>query len=252
MGVFREIRASLHHLSRVVLMLVILSPITGGQAAPAGTHDPQDRAPVLERPLALNIPYELWHILQPDSTASAILRIDMTGKVVDWICLEVPHPGLLKALGRAFADAGFLPGLADGDPVVTDILVEIPVGEASRYGILTITAKEYLEGRIAAINPELYQMSLSLPGELDRPLRVVSTGEPIAVADEGGRILTGEVLFDFYIDQEGLPRLIRTAEGPHPALREAAILMVQAFRFEPPRRKGRETVVKARMPVVFG
>jgi TonB family protein len=235
-----------------VWLIAGLYPLTGGLAAPVGEVVIEDRSPMLVRPLSINIPYDLWHILQPDATATVILRIDIDGKVLEWVSLDLPHPKLIAPIDRALARAEFLPGLVGDEPAVSDILAHIPVGKIGCYGILTITPKEYLEARIAAINPHEYRMNLSLPGEIDRPLRMVSKGNPIGVVDEGGNVLEGEVIVEFHIDQDGRPRIIRPDEGPHPSLREAAILMVREIRFEPPLRKGRPTVVKVRMPVVFG
>jgi TonB family protein len=214
--------------------------------------DPEFRGPVLERPLFLNIPRDILHLIQAADVATVVMRIDTDGAVVDWIGLDVPHRGLVGALDRALRSAEFLPALVDGEAVPVDAVARVPVGEAARFTVLSVSISEHIESRIAALDPTMNQLSLSLPGQLDRPLQFLSRGEPFSVVDEeSGETLSGTVLVEFYIDQDGRPRLIRTADGAPLALRNAAAAMVEEFRFVPPRRNGRPTVVKARIPVVF-
>lgn len=231
---------------------IFLFSITGGQAAvPAGEVFPEQRGPELVRPLSINMPVDIWHLVQPDAVATVLLRIDTDGRVIDWVSLDIPHWRLVGALDRSLMQAEFLPAIQEGQPVIVDTAARIPVGEVGAYTPLSLTIAEHIEMRISALDRSLYQLRLSLPGEIDEPLQLLSKGESWLVLDENGKTLAGEVMVEFYIDQEGRPRMVRVLGNGHPALQEAAILMVQEFRFRPPSRKGRPTVVKARIPVVF-
>lgn len=210
------------------------------------------RSPLLVLPIFLNVPREILHLIQSGDQATVILRIDTEGTVVDWIGLDVPHRGLLGALDKALRGAEFLPAVVDGEAVPVDAMARVPVGEAARFTVLSVTLSEHIESRIAALDPGFHQLSLSMPGQLDSPLQLVSRGESLPVMDEEtGETLSGTVLVEFYIDPDGHPRLIRTADGSSAPLRNAAALIVGEFRFDPPKRDGRPTVVKARIPVVF-
>jgi len=81
---------------------------------------------------------------------------------------------------------------------------------------------------------------------------VIEQGPGVVLVDGDGNVVRGTVTVEFYVDQDGYPRLIRPVGDPDPSLGEAAVLNVEEFRFTPPRRNGRRTVVRARMPVILG
>ncbi len=232
-------------------LLVLLAPTVPCLTAAAAGTDNEVTYPALLQPLALLVPHECRHLIPREATALAVLRIDTEGRVADWIGLDVPHPALFPALDRALAQARFRPALWAGEPVADDLPARIPVGEAVAFGVLNVTLSEHIESRMVEVAPDLHRVTLSPASQLDQPLRLRSEGTPLRVIDDDGTALAGAVTVDFYVDPDGRPRLIRTAEGPHPALREAAVLTVAGFRFEPPRRNGRPTVVKARITLEF-
>ncbi len=87
---------------------------------------------------------------------------------------------------------------------------------------------------------------------MDEPLEVIAEGTRYVAVDESGNALEGTVTVEFYVDPEGVPRMIRVAGDPDPVVGEAAVLTVSELRFAPPRRNHNPTVVRARMPVVLG
>ena len=236
-----------------LMAAVAFISITGGQAAAQGSpiaSANQDPVPV--RPLLLFIPHDIRHLVHQDDTASVILRIGMDGRVLDWVPLDLPHRRLLGALDRAFAEAVFLPAIQDGEVVPVDVVVKVPVGEAVRNTVLSVSQTELLESRMSEINPNMHRFHLSYPGQLDEPLELIGQGNPPVPVDEAGIPVPGEVMVEFYIDPEGIPRLVRPMDTASAQLWDAAFLTVEGLRFAPPSRKGRPTVVKARIPVVFG
>jgi len=230
------------------LLALLAAPLA--VAATAAGQDAGPDYPVLLKPLGLTVPHECRHLIPRDATALVALRVDEEGRVVDWVGLDLPHPALFKAIGRALAHARFSPALWDGEPVPVDCHAYIRVGEAA-LGVLSVNMAEHIESRMVEVAPDLNRVVLSQARQLDQPLRLLSEGTPVRVIDDDGVPLSGSVAVEFYVDQEGRPRMIRTAEGPHPALREATIMTVEGFRFEPPRSHGRPTVVKARITLEF-
>lgn len=209
------------------------------------------RPPVQLDQLWMIIPMEITHLLSHDDSAEAIVRIDETGQVIDWICLYTPHYKLLPGLGEALAGLTFEPATENGEPVVVDLNITVPVGEIGTYGILTLTPASYLESRIASISHAPDEMKVCKTSDLDRPLTIAQKGKPVVPVDENQNRISGEVEVRFYVDWEGVPRLIRSDMDLNPVLRNAAHLTVEQLRFLPPTWNGRPTAMKARMSVRF-
>ena len=231
-------------------MSVLLTAFCGMTLALADDSLP-DRDPVLERPLFFNIPADVRHLIHEDATATVIMRISEDGEVVDWVPLRVPHPRLIRPLEVSLSMADFQPAILEGEPVTIDIIARIPVGKAGYYGIITETVAEHIESRLSRINPDMFQVTLSKPGQLDSPLKLVSEGQPLRVVDDDGNLLAGKVIVEFYIDATGQTRLARPVSEAHPALQVAAVRTLEGFIFEPPRRNGKPTIVRARIPIEF-
>jgi len=231
---------------------IILS-LTGGLAATVAVmgEAADDRGPELLWPLFVNVPADIKHLLHEGSKATVGLRIDETGRVVDWICLDLPHYKLTGPLENALKEARFSPAMEAGRPVMADIEAEIDIGEAVSGSVLSITVSEALEDRLATMGISHGHFYVSAPGDLDFPLSAIERGQPIGVKNEEGTVLTGQVWVEFYIDQNGRTRLIRPEDSGQPALEQAAYLTVEQFGFQPPRRGGLPTVVRARLLVVF-
>ena len=233
-----------------ISLLVIL---TGGPVATSVGNSADDLIsdPELLWPLSINIPYHIVHLIQPDDIATVILRIDVDGKMIDWVSLNLPHYDLVGALDEALSYAEFSPAMENGEALAMDIVVTIPVGEVGYYGVFSMTPMTYIETRLSTINGRLNELSMCMPHELDEPLELVETGTPVAYKDISGKRVTGSVEVEFYVDQNGRPRIIRTEQGADTFLREAAYLTVQQFRFAPPAFNGNQTIVRGRMDLQF-
>lgn len=219
--------------------------------AGSGNDELSYSPPVQVEQLWMNIPMEIAHLIHEDDSADAIVRIDETGEVVDWVCLYVPHYKLLPALGNALMGLEFEPAMDNGEPLVIDMSVSIPVGEVGVYGVLTLTPASYIEARIASISHTSDEVVVCRTRDLDRPLEITQKGRPVVPVDKDQNRISGEVEVQFYVDWKGIPRLIRSDLEKNPVLRHAAHLTVEQMRFTPPTRNGRPTVMKARMTVEF-
>jgi hypothetical protein len=221
-------------------------------AGPEPVEDPTFRYPELLSPVNLLIPWDIRHVSDNWTTGYVRLRIGADGRVEQWIPLDLPHYKLIPAIDRALAQARFSPALSNGEPVMVDVPAEIPLHDAVSDLVISETLAEHVESLQARINPRQYQVVVSPPSKLDRPLTLLSSGNGVQVVDEDGLVLSGKVLLSFFVDTNGMPRLIRHEEASDPRLIDAAFMTVEAFRFLPPTRNGLPTVVRARIPVMFG
>jgi len=236
-------------LPRLITPCLFVAALVGN---PASAGPETFTYPHLDDPLNIRVPQEIRHLSHSWGTGFLRVRIDQEGAVEDWIPIEIPHFRLFDAVDRALREARFIPARESGEPVRTEVTLRIPFGDIGVYGVLTETVTEHIESRQATMNPRRDQLTLSTPGQLDEPVRLLETGPTYQVQDDSGKYLHGTVDVTFYIDHEGYPHLIRPSEESHDALREAAVLSVSGFRFTPPERNGRPTIVKARMPIVIG
>jgi hypothetical protein len=227
--------------------------LTGGPSVTsAGTGNGGSASvPELLWPISVNIPMDIAHLVHQEDTATVLLRIDVDGAVIDWVGLDLPHYRLAPSIGHALETARFSPGAVGGEPVIFDMKAVIPVGEVGYYGVLSINGLTYMEGKLSRIGGSPFRLTQSSPQELDQPLEMVSEGQPRAFKDDKGEIVSGKVNVEFYVDQAGLPRIVRPDLDADPRLHEVAMLTVQQFRFKPVTRHGRPTVVKARIEIEF-
>ena len=207
--------------------------------------------PVLGQPLPLIIPQQILHLSSDWDIGVARLRIGPEGRVEDWVPLDLPHYKLVKAFDRAFNLSRFRPAREMGEPVSVELTVTVPIRDAVGYRILSETLSEHIESRLARINPGRYRLVVSPPSRLDDPLEIISKGARYLPVDADGEVMKGSVTVEFYIDPEGVPRLIQVLDNPSPAFAEAALETVSGLRFSPPRRNHNPTVVRARMPILF-
>jgi TonB family protein len=170
---------------------------------------------------------------------------------MEWVALYVPHYREAGPLNLALEGPRFSPPTEDGEPVIVDMRATIPIGEAGYYGVISLTPVSALESRISFMNGNAYELRLVAMEELDQPVRIISEGHPVAFKDETGAVLKGKVVVEFFIDHQGVPRIVHTLEGGDSFLELAARRTVEQFRFNPPRRRGRPAVVKVRMSVRF-
>lgn len=210
--------------------------------------------PKLKDPIEVIIPMTIEHLVGRDDTASVQIRISEEGKVIDWIPLNLPHFDLVDAIGNALYKAKFSPAVKDGVPIVVDTIFEVPVGDGAVTSILTQSYRSYnesFETWLHKVDPSSHQLVLTHPRDLDKSLKMVSRGKPKRVKDDDGKVITGSVRVEFFIDPDGdakMPRPI--GDGPR-LLQLAACKMVEDLKFEPPTRSGVPTVCKVQIPVAF-
>lgn len=206
--------------------------------------------PKMERPINLMLPPDIQHLIRSGDRALVRMRIGLEGEVLDWIPLNLPHHRLVSSIGVALRGARFSPALVNGEPVIVDIVGEILLRDVFQFAVVSQSVSDHLESYLVTLVPDLNQLVLHAPDELDRPLSILSTGDIYQAHDENGVVLTGTVKVEFYVDSSGVPRMVGAIGDVHPDLAEAAIRTVENFRFTPPRVKGRLAVTKARMPIV--
>lgn len=87
--------------------------------------------------------------------------------------------------------------------------------------------------------------------ELDRPPHPLSTRPPVYPSQLREKGEAGEAVIEFYLDHNGDAQLPRIISSTQPEFGYAAVQAVATWRFSAPKRSGRETIVRVRVPVEF-
>ncbi len=113
---------------------------------------------------------------------------------------------------------------------------DVPVSERARWILSDLKKK-----------PE----AITKPKDLDRPLKPLSCRPPVypTALEKDGQ--PGDAVIDFFVDQKGDAQLPRIVSSTAPEFGYAAVQAVATWRFEVPKKGGKPTVVRARIPVAF-
>lgn len=179
--------------------------------------------------------------------ATIMLEIDTAGRVTDQLVTAYTHPEFAKEMQRTLAQWTFEPGRSRGQPVVSVMTATFE---------FTVKGVTVYERRFDAIRREdyvdrEYAYAARSPDALDgKPLATTAPAPiyPKAWMDAGRR---GTVTVQFYIDEEGRPRMPIVTSDSDSYLASAAAAAVREWRFQPPMAKGKPVLVQAEQVFVF-
>ena len=86
---------------------------------------------------------------------------------------------------------------------------------------------------------------------LDRPLEVVSQVAPVFPLQLVNQVESGTAMIEFFVDEKGFAEVPRVVSASDPAFGYAACQCISVWKFKPPLKGGKPTVVKVRVPVMF-
>ncbi len=179
-----------------------------------------------------------------------VFGVDAEGRLDDYLITSYSRPELVKEVEAVLRQWRFEPMRVDGAPVWSR--AELAFLFEARGVVVTRTA---LDGVAMLTRSMLEEASrvrvLSRQSELDRPLAVLSAVTPLYPAQLAESGLAGAVTMEFFVDGAGRVRLPVMEGDAHPWFGEAAAQALMQWKFEPPMKKGRPTVVKARQQFAF-
>ncbi|MDR1010354.1 MAG: energy transducer TonB [Opitutaceae bacterium] len=232
----------------------IALPVTGGAAAAqkqiAQTDGPAVEALKIVNMVELGYPPSLTWQGITRGVVDLVFGVDGEGRLDDYLITSYTKPEFAKEVVAALKQWRFEPMRLDGVPVWSR--AELSFSFEARGVVITRTV---LDG-VTMLTASMLEASnrvhvLSRQSELDHPLAVANAVAPLYPAKlaESGR--AGEVMVEFFVDEQGRVRLPVAEGGAHPWFGEAAVQAVMQWRFEPPMKKGWPTVVKVRQQFVF-
>jgi len=106
-------------------------------------------------------------------------------------------------------------------------------------------------GRFAAVLSGMLLAAAACAKSETSPPAVVSQVQPAYPAEVGDTRLSGNVVIEFTVDEEGRVQDMRVVTSTHRAFEKAALAALREWRFEPGVRNGRPVKTKIRLPIAF-
>ena len=218
-------------------------PLVGG-APPS-----EIRPPRIIQTVEPEFPFLLLHRQVTKGEVWVILVIDAEGHLADWMLRSYTHPMLAKEATEALLQWRFEPALVHGKPV--DVRTEIIFTFQSSGGISVMTADDF-QDRVKNSRLLLDQIRrVYAPDELDAPPAVLKAVQPLPLEPSAARQNGGRAVLDFYIDNEGRPRMPMVSRADDDAFAAAAAEALSHWRFAVPTRRGVPVSTRAEQVFIF-
>ncbi len=232
---------------RMLLFLPLLMVLVSATLVQAQYTQPQ-----LKTDLRAIVPTSIENLAlyKPEATARIVVGAD--GRVEDIVVLEASHEALVNRTKELLLDAKFAPALQDGQPVAARISIVVKYVYASEMGLATRSSTDHIEATMNKMKPATsWKFEVSKPNELDKPLKIVESGEAFAPVDESGKRVFGDAVISFYVDEDGQVCLPQVDSTTNPLVVDAAVRTLKGMRFTKPIAKGKATVVQVKMPFSY-
>lgn len=183
-----------------------------------------------------------------DGEVRLVISVDSTGKLKEWLVIGYTHPVLADAVVAAVKRWDFEPPRWRGEPI--SIQRELQFRLESHGTVVSMYAGTYIDAYLAQRFPDRYVFRPCTLKELDRiptPLNATAPISPKRIEGPGERHVTVE----FFIEPSGAVRMPSVVSSEDPDLEAASVQAVRDWRFEPPTRNGRPTLVHVQQTFRF-
>ena len=197
----------------------------------------------LHRPELPVFPYELVQMGVREGSARVALSVSPAGKLEDVLVVAYTHRPFADATVAAVRRWRFRPAQIDGQPVAATTTVSVDF-RLEGTAVISLNSSEHLIALFYRLPTDGNSFRPALPNELDQMPVAIASPSPVW-PDEVAATTHGRVAVEFYIDENGQPRMPGVSEDEDPRLAALAVNALSQWRFEPPRAKGQPTVVRA-------
>lgn len=230
----------------LVLALTGFASLTGA----CGSDLWNDRPLRIVQTIPVNFPNALAREGVNEGEVRVVLNVDAGGKLVDYLVTGYTRRELADEWVANVRNWSFEPAQHRGQPVGSR--GEVVFNFQARGMVVSLTQIDSIAVNAnRLISPSLTSI-LCRPSELDEPVRALQVVEPQhpgnTVAPPATR---ATVLVDFYVDEEGRPRMPVVVRAPHELFASASVNALMQWRFNPPARQGRPVIVRATQLFAF-
>jgi TonB family protein len=183
-----------------------------------------------------------------EGEARVVLLVDADGRLADWLLTSYSHPYFAREATEALRQWRFEVARRDGQPI--EVRTEMVFSFQASGMVVSLSASDLAE-RFQRLGEDRSTRKLCRPNELDRPITPTRTVAPLWPAGWPAPMKEARAVLDFYIDEEGRPRMPVVTQSDDDALNFAAVEALSHWRFQPPTRKGLPVLVRATQPFRF-
>jgi len=183
--------------------------------------------------------------------ARLVFSIDRDGKLSDLLVASYTHRSFGEEAERALRSWRYEPALQYGEPIA--VRASMTFRFESKGQVVSTMAIDSMSAMFAAIGGQIVHHRVAAPGEIDAPVRLVKTVQP-RHPGMGSRndLSAGRVVVDYYIDEQGRPRMPVILSSDDTAFAEAAVDALMEWRYLPPTRRGSPVIVRVQQAFEFG
>jgi TonB family protein len=171
-----------------------------------------------------------------------VLLVDAEGRLADSLLTGYTHPLFAREAMEALGQWRFEPARRGGEPI--DVRTQMLIVFRASGMVVSLLPVDFSAQFLRHDSGGAIER-VCRPGELDAPVTAVRTVPPLWPADWKTPMNEGRVTLDFYIDDEGRPRMPAVTQTDHEALNLPAIEALSQWRFLPPTRNGAPVLVRA-------
>lgn len=175
--------------------------------------------------------------------------VDESGEASEFIVVEATHEVFARAALNGLLQSRFKAAELNGDPQSVRSRLRLHFRD---NGVRTYSAYDRVRQPLpymARFHKPAFQ--LVQIDQLDAAPRRKVDPDAYYPVDDDGRLISGSVRMEYYIDRDGTTRLALPLEDAHPAIIHAAIRSIAEMRYDPPLRNGRAMPVRVQQKVVF-
>lgn len=171
-----------------------------------------------------------------------IINVDVTGKLVDWLLLDYTSPRYADAAVEAIQQWKYKAAVYKGAPIGTR--TTLVFNFETRGQVVSMTCLDMVDAYLKNLTRDRLVKCVVSGKELDAAPKPTVIISPAAVPAELAAGASG-VLVDFYIDENGHPRMAAVDVKENDPMAMASLAAIEQWRFTPPTSKGRPVAVRA-------
>jgi len=195
-------------------------------------------------------PIRLLAIGVSEGSATIMVDLDDTGKMIDWIPLSATNEEYVAAISRVINDWKFTPAYRDGEPIPYALYVTVKFKSDSI--MMSFNGVQMVQAYLSGLMDTTEKPLVSKYSELDAMPTPINVVQPVLSSDISPDQRAGEVVLGFFIDATGhvrMPVLLK-CDGDI-RLAYAAYNALLMWQFEKPTVRGQATMVSARQKFIF-
>lgn len=183
-----------------------------------------------------------------EGEARVVLLVDAEGRLADWLLTSYSHPFFGREATEALRQWRFEAARRNGEPI--DVRTEMVFTFQVTGLIVSVSPADFAE-KLQRPGIDTSTQRVSRSRDLDTPVTPLQAVAPLWPDELDPAVKEARVILDFYIDEEGRPRMPVVVQSDHDALNFAAVEALSHWRFTPPTRKGIPVLVRAQQSFRF-